>query len=151
MRIASFFNPAGTIADERPGVMVITRDDGFYYSLFSVSLEIGWSIHRARSVERAWEGLHSQPVPVVVYDERLPCDDWREGLRSCGAFPGHPVILLAASEVNEDLWRTVLHCHGYDAVRRSANWNEWARMLRFAWHSGLHGAGKTEPAAALPA
>jgi hypothetical protein len=117
----------------RAEVLVITRDDRLFYSLFAVSMDIGWGIRRARTFEEAWQGLRSRPVQVVVYDECLPRFNWQDALRSFSAFPGHPLVFLAAPEVNEDIWRAVLRCHGYDAVARSAGEKEWIRMLRFAW------------------
>jgi hypothetical protein len=90
-------------------------------------------IRRARTFEEAWQGLRWQPVQVVVYDGCLPQCDWKDAFRSFSAFPGHPRVVLAAPEVDEDIWRAVLRCHGYDAVRRSAGQKEWIQMLRFAW------------------
>src|ERR1017187_9497647 len=119
----------------RPGILVITVDDRLYYSLLSVSIEIGWNIRRARTVEDAWEGFCSRPMPVVVYDERLPRADWPTALRRLSTLPEHPAVLLAVPEVDEDLWRMVLRCQGYDVVKRSAGGNEWMQMLRFAWLS----------------
>jgi DNA-binding NarL/FixJ family response regulator len=114
-------------------VLVVTRDDRLFYSLFAVSMDIRWVIRRARTFEEAWQGLRWQPVQVVVYDGCLPQCDWKDALRSFSAFPGHPRVVLAAPEVDEDIWRAVLRCHGYDAVRRSAGQKEWIQMLRFAW------------------
>jgi DNA-binding response OmpR family regulator len=126
----------------RPGILVITVDDRLYYWLFSISIDIGWSIRRARTVEEAREDFSSRPMPVVVYDERLPRADWRNGLRRLSAFPEHPAVLLAVPEVDEDLWQTVLRCQGYDVVKRSAGGNEWMQMLRFAWLSKEERAGR---------
>ncbi len=83
---------ARKVAPETPraGILVITPDDRFFYSLFAVSLDMGWTIRRARTFESAWKGLRSQPVPVVIYDERLPQVDWRDALRTFSAFPGAP-------------------------------------------------------------
>ena len=122
-------------AGNRGGILVVTGDDRLFYSLFAASLDIGWSLRRARTFEEAWKGLRSQPAPVVVYDERLPRVDWRDALRSFSSFPGRTLVFLAAPEVDEDIWRAVLHCHGYDVVKRSAGGNEWISMLRFAWLS----------------
>jgi hypothetical protein len=132
MWISSLLKAAQRPSASRTGILVITADDRLFYSVFAASLEIGWNIHRARTVEEAWKGLQAQPVPVVIYDSRLPRVDWRDALRSFSAFPSHPLVFLAAPEVDEDIWRTVLRCHGYDAVKRSAGNGEWTRMLRFA-------------------
>ncbi len=119
----------------RAGILVITADDRFYYSLLSVAIDIGWTIQRSRTVEGAWQGFRPQAVPIVVYDERLPGADWRDDLRALSLCPARPVVLLAVCEVDEERWRMVLRCQGYDAIGRSASGDEWIRMLRFAWDS----------------
>lgn len=115
--------------------MVITVDDRLYYSLLSVSLDMGWKIRRVRTVEQAREGLPFCAAPIVVFDERLPRADWREALREFNDLSCHPLVLLAVPEVNEDVWQTVLRCHGYDVIKRSARGGEWVRVLQFAWIS----------------
>jgi hypothetical protein len=118
-----------------PGLLAITADDRFYYSLLSVCLSIGWRVRRARSTEVAREELRTRPMPVVVYDERLPSGNWRNDVYGVTILSERPTVLLAASQVDEDLWRLVLHCKGYDLIKRSAPCDEWSRMLRFAWLS----------------
>jgi hypothetical protein len=120
---------------EAPGVLVVTLDDRLYYSIFPVAADLGWTIRRARSFEDAWKELHSGRLPLVIYDEHLPGTDWEGDLRSFSTFPARPLVVLAVPEVNEDLWRAVLRCHGYDAVKRTARESEWLRTLRFAWLS----------------
>jgi DNA-binding response OmpR family regulator len=122
-------------AANRPEILVITVDDKLYYALFSVSIDIGWTIRRARTAEGAWRDLRSNPAAIVVYDARLPSGDWQDDLRSFSTFPRRPLVFLAAPEVDEEVWRTVLRCNGYDAVKRSAGVREWMRALRFAWLS----------------
>jgi hypothetical protein len=122
----------GSVA-RQPRLLAITSDDRLYYLLLSASIDLGWKITRARTMERAFELCCSQPAPLVIYDERLPGVDWREALPGVIGFPGHPAVLLAASEVNEEIWESVLRCRGYDLVRRAAGSEEWKRELWFAW------------------
>jgi hypothetical protein len=117
----------------QPGVLVVTADDKFYYGLLSLAIDLGWSIRRARNLQLATKHLTSHPIPVVIYDERLPYSAWRDGLRALAAVEARPLILLAARRMDEEIWRTVLECEGYDALERSAPKEEWVRMLRFAW------------------
>lgn len=118
-----------------PGVLAITADDRLYYLLLSASIDLGWRIIWARTVGRAFELDCLQPMPIIICDERLPGFTSSETLPGIASFPGHPAVLLAASEVNEEIWERVLRCRGYDAVRRSAGSEEWKRELRFAWLS----------------
>jgi hypothetical protein len=118
-----------------PGVLVVTADDKFYYLLLSLAIDLGWGIRRARNLVSAGQQMASHPMPIVVYDERLPYSQWRDGLRALGSREGHPLVLLATRRLDEDIWRIVLECKGYDALERAARKEEWTRMLRFAWLS----------------
>jgi hypothetical protein len=118
-----------------PGVIALTSDDRLYYLLLSASIDLGWKISWARTIERAFELSCSGPMPLMVCDERLPGINWREALPAIAGFPDHPAVLLAASEINESMWEEVLRRHGYDAVSRTAGSEEWKRELRFAWLS----------------
>ncbi len=91
-----------------PCILVVTTDDRLYYWLFSVSLDLGWNIQRAPSIEVARQCLRGQPLSVVVYDERLPRADWPSDLCRLSAFAEQPVVLLAAAEVDENLWQMAL-------------------------------------------
>lgn len=117
----------------RPGVLAITSDDRLYYLLLSASLDLRWKITWARTLERALEVCRLHPIPLVIYDERLPGPDWRDVLPEISRLPDRPAVLLAASEVNEEIWELVLRCRGYDAVERSLGSQEWRRELWFAW------------------
>jgi hypothetical protein len=71
----------------------------------------------------------------VIYDRNLPDVDWRYALERLNGVAMESRILLAAPEISEDLWRTVLRRHGYDVLTRSANSEQMKRELRFAWLS----------------
>lgn len=134
-----------------PGVLVITADDKFYYLLLSLAIDLGWGIRRARNLGSAVEQMTSHPMPVVVYDERLPYSHWRDGVRALGSLDARSVILLATRRLDEEIWRIVLECKGYDALERTARKEEWLRTLRFAWLSFCRPAQESDclPAAAL--
>ena len=134
-----------------PGVLVVTADDKFYYLLLSLAIDLGWGIRRARNLVTAAQHMTAHPMPIVVYDERLPYSHWRDGVRALGLFEAHPLIVLATRRLDEEIWRIVLECKGYDALERSARKEEWIRTLRFAWLSYCRPAEELDclPAAAL--
>ncbi len=72
---------------------------------------------------------------IVLYDRNLPYVDWRCALDLLSAREPCPRILVASPQVDEDLWRMVLHKRGYDVVKRSASSEQLKRELRFAWLS----------------
>ncbi len=125
MWIPSVFRPAvserspnATRQTGAPGVLVVTADDKFYYLLLSLAIDLGWGIRRARNLLSAADHMASHPMPIVVYDERLPYSHWRDGLRALGSLEARPLILLATRRLDEEIWRIVLECKGYDALER---------------------------------
>jgi hypothetical protein len=148
---ASERSPNSTRETGAPGVLVVTADDKFYYLLLSLAIDLGWGIRRARNLLSAAEQTASHPMPIVVYDERLPYSHWRDGLRALGSLEARPLILLATRRLDEEIWRSVLECKGYDALERAARKEEWMRTLRFAWLSFSRPAEEPDslPAATL--
>lgn len=126
-----------------PRVLTVTNDLGFYSSVLTATESCGWTTEWARSMKRAVEICRSQLVPIVIYDRNLPDVDWRRALDQLNGASCDVRILLAAPEVDEDLWLTVLHRRGYDVLSRSADPEQLQRELRFAWlsmeKSRLHG------------
>jgi hypothetical protein len=75
--------------------------------------------------------------PIVIYDSNLPDVDWEWAFERLSALPSQPRILLAAPSIDEELWRNVLRCHGYDVVERAASSEQLGRVVWFAWLSLL--------------
>jgi DNA-binding NtrC family response regulator len=118
-----------------PYVLTITADLSLYSSVLSATHACGWTTEWARSMKRAVEVCRSRVTPIVVFDRNLPDVDWRRALDQLSNTAYDVRILLAASEVDEDLWRNVIHRHGYDVLARSADPEQMKRELRFAWLS----------------
>ena len=125
--------PAETAS--RPGILAITADLGFYSCVLSAACSCGWSAEWANSMNRGLEICASGVVRIVIYDRSLPRVDWRYALDHLSSAASHARILLAAPQVDEDLWRTVLRRRGYDVLTRSASSEQLKRELRFAWLS----------------
>jgi CheY-like chemotaxis protein len=132
MWIAEIFNRGSRRPDHVPEVLAITCDHRLYYLLLSASIELHWKITWARSIGRAHEICRKRPRSLIVHDQQLPGVDWRDALEKISGFPERPMVLLAASDVTEEIWEGVLQRSGYDAVRRSACSAEWMREMRFA-------------------
>src|SRR6185437_15659750 len=95
----------------------------------------GWNAEWARSLKRGVEICRRSLTPIVIYDRNLPDVDWRRALDQLSGAACDVRIILAAPDVDEDLWRNVLHRHGYDVLTRSASAEQLERELRFAWIS----------------
>lgn len=119
----------------RPGILVISADLGFYSRILSAAYQFSWSADWSSTMSCGLKICGSKPVDIVVYDRDLPDVDWREGLRALSRVATPPRVLLAASTIDEDLWRTVLLLRGYDVMPKLANSAQLSRELRFAWLS----------------
>jgi hypothetical protein len=119
----------------QPQILTISADVSFYTWVLGAANSWGWRAEWARSVKRGVEICRSEYAPIVIYDRNLPNVDWRRALDQLSMAASGGRVLLAASEVDEDLWRLVLRRHGYDVLARSAGAEQLKRELRFAWLS----------------
>jgi DNA-binding NtrC family response regulator len=118
-------------------VLAITTDLGFYSSVANAANAFGWRTEWARSIKRGFERCASGTIPIIIYDRDLPNADWRRVVGHLSAVASDARILVAAREIDEDLWQTVLRRRGYDVLAKSAGSEHMQRELRFAWLS-LH-------------
>jgi DNA-binding NtrC family response regulator len=125
--------PAGAASE--PHVLAVTADVNFYSGVLSATESCGWNADWARSLKRAVEISRSRLTPIVIYDRNLPDVDWRRALDQLNGAAYDVRILVAAPDVDEDLWRMVLRRQGYDVLARSASAEQLERELRFAWLS----------------
>jgi DNA-binding response OmpR family regulator len=140
-RILSLLSPHSDLEVTRlmepvhPCVLAITADIGFYGTVMSAANSLGWRTVWARWLDRAIEIYRPELMPIAIYDIDLPGNEWSRALHQLNDRPNPPCILLAARQVDEELWRNVLQGHGYDAVERSARPAHLARVFHFAWLS----------------
>jgi DNA-binding response OmpR family regulator len=133
--ISHSFRPISAGPALEPYILAVTADVNFYSGVLSATRSCGWNAEWARSLKRAVEICHSRLTPIVIYDRNLPDVDWRRALDQLSGTAYDVRILLATPDVDEDLWRMVLHRHGYDVLARSASAEQLERELRFAWLS----------------
>jgi DNA-binding response OmpR family regulator len=102
----------------RRTVLAVTSDIRCRTSLRIYSLEQGWRILFAESLEDALRLHHLGRICVLVYDCDLPGIDWRRGLRSLLVL-NEPVLPVVISNLpNSRFQSEVLNCGGYDAARK---------------------------------
>jgi DNA-binding response OmpR family regulator len=118
-----------------PGILAVTADVRFYSCVQNAAGSLGWNVEWASSLSRGLGVCRAHSIRIVIFDRNLPDVDWRYALQRLSGVAAESRILLAAPEISEDLWRTVLRQHGYDVLTRSANSEQMKRELRFAWLS----------------
>lgn len=98
-------------------VLAVTNDPVCKMNLRVLSLEQGWRILFADSVEDALRVRSLHRIGVLVYDRALRGADWRQGLRRLICCE-EPLIPIVVSDVPDARLRSeVLNCGGYDLAR----------------------------------
>jgi DNA-binding response OmpR family regulator len=100
----------------RRTILAVTSDIQCRTNLRIYSLEQGWRILFAGSLEDALRLQYLGRICVLVYDCDLPGIDWRRGLRTLLAV-NEPVLPIVISNVASSRFRSeVLNCGGYDVA-----------------------------------
>ena len=121
--------------DPAPGILAVTADMAFYTCVRNAANAWGWNVEWANSLSRGLDICRAHSIRIVIYDRDLPDVDWCYAIERLNGVAVESRILLAAPEISEDLWRTVLRRHGYDVLTRAATSEQMKRELRFAWLS----------------
>ncbi len=98
-------------------VLAITKDARCQMSLRVFSIEEGWRILFAESIEAARRLQALSGICVLVYDGDLPGVDWRNGLRALVTSKAPMLPIVMASAPTSRLRAEVLNCGGYDVAR----------------------------------
>jgi hypothetical protein len=70
---------------------------------------------------------------VILYDWYSAAEYWTTSIKQLELIPESPCIVLAAPEVNENLWRRALERRVYDVVCRTGQLGHLAATLECAW------------------
>jgi DNA-binding response OmpR family regulator len=98
-------------------VLAITKDARCQMNLRIFSLEQGWRILFAESIESARRLRALSGICVLVYDRDLPGMDWRDGLRALVTLKAPVLPIVMASAPTSRLRAEVLNCGGYDLAQ----------------------------------
>lgn len=82
-----------------------------------LSIQEGWHIVFARSLEAALRLSKLRRVTVVIYDRDTADAEWRKGVR-CLVKDDPVFFILLSSVVDRRLWETVIDNGGYDIARK---------------------------------
>ena len=89
-------------------------DDAMVRLCGRLKLELNY----AASLPLALSNLHDSKFDVVLYDQDVPCQDWRAALTILAeASPGSSILLLSTLKQPE-LWHEVIRRGGHDIVAK---------------------------------
>jgi DNA-binding response OmpR family regulator len=98
-------------------LMAVTRDARCKSSLRTLSLEQGWRILFAETLEDGMRLQTLDRICVLIYDRHLPSTEWRHGLRTLLASDEPMLPIVIADDPSASLRSEVLSCGGYDLAR----------------------------------
>jgi DNA-binding response OmpR family regulator len=114
-------------------ILVFTPDDRLFSSLLYITTRYGWAVQWAKSTDRAMEILKKRTISILIYDWYLPQTDWSSAVARFARVSNDTCIVLAAQQVDEDIWERAIESGAYDVIYRSGHAAEQAITLRFAW------------------
>ena len=103
---------------ENRTVLAVTQDERCRMTLRVLSIEEGWRMLFAQSVEDALRLCSGRRPCVLLYDLDLPVADWQARVRWLLASeqPMFPIVLTEAP--GAPLREEVVNCGGYDVARK---------------------------------
>jgi DNA-binding response OmpR family regulator len=122
----------GKLMPQSRTVLALTTNFGCRSSLRVLSLEEGWRILFADSLE---DGLRLQCLnraSILVYDHDLPGVDWRRGVRTLLS-EGATFPIVIADPPSSRLRSEVLDCGGFDVARNPLEPACLAALVNGAW------------------
>ena len=114
-------------------LMAVTRDTRCKARLRTFSLEQGWRIVFAETLE---DGIRLQSwdrICVLIYDRQLPGIEWRNGLRTLLACDEPMLSIVISDDLSERLRSEVLNCGGYDLARNPLEPESFVRLVNGAF------------------
>jgi DNA-binding NarL/FixJ family response regulator len=98
-------------------VILVTASSLVQLQLRVLSIQEGWHILFARTVETALQYTSFKKGAVVLYDHDLPGVDWRKAQCALVDSANPVFFILLSPEADRRLWRTVLDYGGYGVGR----------------------------------
>jgi FixJ family two-component response regulator len=116
-RLETLWHKIEQIGVNERTVILVTTSSAVQLELRVLSIQEGWHILFARTLETALQYTTLEKGAVVLYDRDLPGVDWRKA--QCALVDSvNPVFFILLSPgADRRLWRTVLDDGGYDVAR----------------------------------
>lgn len=132
-RLKALWRELKRLGEYRRSVLAVTPLSSLQMDLHVFSIEHGWHLVLAETLEAAVERRMEMQNAVVLYDRDLPGVQWRHGLKTILACSGPACVILLSREVESGLRRTTLECGGYDVARKPFEYETLTRLVNGAF------------------
>jgi DNA-binding response OmpR family regulator len=120
-------------ASESKTILAVTNNFSCRSSLRVLSIEEGWRILFADSLEDGLRLQNHNRVGVLVYDRDLPGVDWRHGLRTLLSSQETLFPIVISNVLNPRLRSEVLDYGGFDLAQNPLDPRYFAALVNGAW------------------
>lgn len=120
-------------ADRTVAVLAVSpyiEDHRCLYGIFNHS---NWRIAVVRTRQEAIQYLQANQMSVLICESRLPDGIWKDMLEELRRLPIPPLLVVASSEADDNLWAEVLNLGAYDVLSKPFDRAEVTRIISLAW------------------
>ena len=115
-------------------VLAVTPNNEDYAALDLMLPRPKWAIEKAGSLHAAIAKLRKEKqIPLVLCECDLPPNSWRQMLQHLRHMEEPPLLIVASSQADEQLWAEALNLGAYDVLAKPFDAAEVTRILSLAW------------------
>lgn len=115
--------------------LAVSSKDSDRLSLKTLTADVRWDFHEARSIAEALETVSHHSIGVIITDCDLPDGSWTDLLERLRPGCNPPRIIVFSSVADDRFWAEVLNIGGYDVLATPFNRIEVIRAAHVAWLS----------------
>jgi DNA-binding NtrC family response regulator len=101
----------------------------------ALSTDCNWRLKTSRTMKAAKQQLRLGSIPIVLCENELRPDAWKEMLDHCAQMPEAPLLIVTSRQADDRLWVEALNLGAYDVLAKPFDRRELVRTLGMAWQN----------------
>lgn len=100
-----------------------------------LSRDCNWRLKTSRTMKAAKQQLRRGRIPIVLCENELQPDAWKEMLDHCAQLAEAPLLIVTSRQADDRLWVEALNLGAYDVLAKPFDRRELVRTLGMAWQN----------------
>ena len=125
--------PGSIDGGDKPAALAISCDVADRETLQEIFRAAGWRLTIADTVSIGLATQRKHPVPIILFDRRLPEGDWRKTVSALAGLAGNPWVILLSDHCDQNLWDDLTAMGGSDILRTPLNATMATRAIKSGW------------------